>query len=211
MPLFDIRRNTSHRAASNSYEDRRRRIVESARQCFEQTSVDQTGIVDVTREAGIVRELFYYYFPDKESLRLAVAEQYAEEALALARLWCSEWRDCDWNKAHQAEEALASVVVHIRRYAFTSTGARGPMSYVLESEYPHYDFYHKLHTEMWRCFSFEPALQGLCATLRGRCSEEAVTDVLEFILFGIQGYLYEEPTIPDESLARMVIKLFLDD
>lgn len=211
MPIFDIRRNASHRAASNSYEDRRRRIVDSARQCFEQTSVDQTGIVDVTREAGIVRELFYYYFPDKESLRLAVAEQYAEEALALASMWCAEWRDCDWKETRQVQDALASIIGHVRNYAFTSTGARKPMSYVLESQYPHYDFYHKLHSVIWRIFSIEPALQGLCVVLRGQCSEEAVANVLELILFGIHGFLYEEPTISDEKLAQVVIKLFLDD
>jgi len=206
LPIFDIRRNANQHGGSG-YEKRRRQIVESARTCFERSSVEETAIVDITREAGIVRELFYYYFPDKESLRLAVAELYAEDALARVRDWCAEQHDCDWNDSSQVDHALASGIARMRSFAFDSNGKRGTMSYVLGSQYSHADFYHKLFFEIWHLYGDEPALKGLYSVFSTHTTLDTPLDLIEFIMFGLQGYIEDNPSISDETLARILLKM----
>ncbi len=172
-------------------------------------SVKETGIVTITREAGIVRELFYYYFPDKESLQLAVAELYADEAFESFGAWCDSWRGCDWGDTQQVEKALIDLIGRVREYSLTPTGERKPMSYVLHTPNPHADFYHKLNAELWRTFCDEPALKGFSSLFVGSAPADSALDFFELILLGIQSYIYEEATTTDAQVARVVFKMIL--
>ena len=56
----------------------RSRILATATELFERQTVARTYVADIMREENFTRELFYYYFANKESLVESVMEAYRE-------------------------------------------------------------------------------------------------------------------------------------
>ena len=54
-------------------------IVQAARKLYEQQGVAATTVKDIAREAGITRELVYYYFANKQAVTDAVLDDYVED------------------------------------------------------------------------------------------------------------------------------------
>jgi AcrR family transcriptional regulator len=74
-------------------EERRRQILDAARQVFSQKGLNATKVSDVAAAAGLSQGLVYHYFDSKDDLFMAVFEEwvasstysaYAEEVLAAA-------------------------------------------------------------------------------------------------------------------------------
>ena len=56
----------------------RNRILSTAMALFERQTVARTYVADIMRAENLTRELFYYYFADKDSLVESVVEAYRE-------------------------------------------------------------------------------------------------------------------------------------
>lgn len=84
------------------------KIVQIARLTFERDGVRSTTISTIMREAGITRELFYYYFKNKAQLIDAVLDAYAQDVAASVR----RWSDC----LDAGEEKFADLVGHLRAF-----------------------------------------------------------------------------------------------
>ena len=74
---------SGRRAGVNKYEGRKGLIARAARACLERKGVAKTSIADITREVDITRELFYYYYPNKDAVVTAVLDSYVSDARAL--------------------------------------------------------------------------------------------------------------------------------
>lgn len=68
-------------------EGKSEKIVRIARDIFEREGVRKTTISAIMREAGITRELFYYYFKNKPELIDAVLDSYADDVAADIKVW----------------------------------------------------------------------------------------------------------------------------
>ena len=63
-----------------SGDDRERAILATAERLLETHSVSDISVDDLARGAGISRPTFYFYFPSKEAVVLALLDRVAEEA-----------------------------------------------------------------------------------------------------------------------------------
>lgn len=71
-------------------EDRVKKIIAIARPMFEENGVRHTTVSAIMDEAGITRELFYYYFNNKKELVHAVLDDYASDIAANAQAWSDD-------------------------------------------------------------------------------------------------------------------------
>lgn len=60
-------------------EPRRTAIMASAKTLFLNQGIEHTSISMISKEAGVAKSLFYYYFETKEELVLAIIEEICEE------------------------------------------------------------------------------------------------------------------------------------
>lgn len=65
-----------------SGDDRERAILATAERLLEEKNVSEISVDDLARGAGISRPTFYFYFPSKEAVILALLDRVAEEARA---------------------------------------------------------------------------------------------------------------------------------
>ena len=71
---------SGRRGRQTKYEGRKGIIARAARAVLERKGIAKTSIADITREVNITRELFYYYFPNKDAVVAFVIEDYVSEA-----------------------------------------------------------------------------------------------------------------------------------
>lgn len=61
----------------------RERLIESARELARRRGFDRTSVADVLEHSGVGKGSFFYYFPSKEALGLAVLERDREEFMTM--------------------------------------------------------------------------------------------------------------------------------
>lgn len=64
---------------SKDPETRRQEIMDAARELFRSQGYDKTSIEDIVKEVNVAKGLFYYYFPKKEAILSAIADQFIDE------------------------------------------------------------------------------------------------------------------------------------
>jgi TetR/AcrR family transcriptional regulator, transcriptional repressor of aconitase len=71
---------------SAQYRDERRaHILEAARRCFVRDGFHQTSMQDLVREAGMSSGAVYRYFPSKDAMIVAIAEENLDQIVAIVR------------------------------------------------------------------------------------------------------------------------------
>ena len=71
------------RTARASGDDRERAILETAERLLEERPLREISVDDLARGAGISRPTFYFYFPSKDAVLLALLDRMIEEAGAV--------------------------------------------------------------------------------------------------------------------------------
>lgn len=64
---------------SKDPETRRQEIIEAARELFLSQGYDKTSVEDIVKKVSVAKGLFYYYFPKKEAILAAIADQFIDE------------------------------------------------------------------------------------------------------------------------------------
>jgi len=91
---------------SQEYRDERRaHILAAARRCFVRDGFHQTSMQDLVSEAGLSSGAVYRYFPSKDAMIEAIAEQNLEEVTAVLRDSLAS--------GLSVGEAMASVLYHV--------------------------------------------------------------------------------------------------
>lgn len=103
---------------NDACEQRRRDIVEAARQLFEERGLSRTSVKDIAERAGITRSLFYHYFPDKQAVTSAVLDDFVEDYIEALSIWNDE------RLAGEIEQALDGVVRVLRVSVFEGSSFR---------------------------------------------------------------------------------------
>lgn len=80
------------------HEDRRREIIQAAKDLFIKYGTEETSISQIIREVGVAHGLFYYYFKSKEEVMGAVVQSMSDdfhrELLEQIRLREGNFRAC---------------------------------------------------------------------------------------------------------------------
>lgn len=95
--------------------DRRKDLICSARELFEEKGLTRTNVKDITEHCGVSRALFYHYFPDKEAITSAVLDDFVDDFTESVRLW-------NENRVRgDVEGALRDCIKLVRRILFDAS------------------------------------------------------------------------------------------
>lgn len=170
-------------------------IAQAARCLYEERGVAKTTVKDIAAEAGVTRELVYYYFHGKREITAAVIDDYIEDLVESAMVW-NEGREFG-----MTEQSLRSCVQALRRALYDASGNDRPMIRVVE--------------ELGIRDAFD--LRAVRATVDAMfvcvVSEYAkfheveidlVYEMLCVVIFGLVGLLKLNPEITDEELMKAI-------
>lgn len=171
-------------------EDRVKKIIAIARPMFEKDGVKHTTISAIMDEAGITRELFYYYFSNKRELIEAVIDDYAIDVAANAKTWSD---DLDSGKAR-----FADLLAYMRRPIRGSQQSNDAMVAIvnetgLHSEMSDMVVNHVI--DMLKPTSF----YALCE----RCAPVSADKAIRFALDAAFTFAHQRLLVSDEEIAAL--------
>jgi TetR/AcrR family transcriptional regulator, ethionamide resistance regulator len=140
MPTVPARSLRGRRATRPSGDDRELAILATAERLLGERSLSEISTDDLARGAGISRPTFYFYFPSKDAVLLALLDRVVQEAdTAVARVpddLASDppryWRGCI-AAFHETFHAHRAVAVACAEMRVTNAEVRALWARVLES------------------------------------------------------------------------------
>ena len=178
--------------------DRKREIVECARELIEERGLAKTSVAAITQRMGVARTLFYHYFPAKEDLVAAVLDTYVDEFIAELKKWNRERVEGD------IEGALTSIVALLRNLLFDSDAAHRPFRRALATRENA-----ALYLQFVNRAADAAASYIVETTVRDydRQHEVRIDHIYEtfyMLTLGLIGYLRQHPDVSDEVLKDLI-------
>lgn len=170
-------------------------IVQAARKLYEQQGVACTTVKDIAREAGITRELVYYYFRNKQAVTEAVLDDYVEDLVESAIVW-NEMR-----KFGDTRGSLKKCIATFRRALYDAAGKPRPMIAVLEELGVRDEFDVRAVRETVDCINAHIVTEYAAYH---KVEIELVYEMFCVVIFGMVGLLKVKPDISDEALMKVV-------
>jgi AcrR family transcriptional regulator len=169
-------------------------IVLAARKLYESDGVASTTVKDIAAEAGVTRELVYYYFENKQAISDAVIDDYVEDLVESVILW---------NEQRQFGDAKGSLRACVRAFRHTLYGLNGPrpMLSVVDQMGRREEFDIRVVCETVDCLN--TYVMGEYTTYR-KVGIELVYEMFCVVIFGLVGLLKVKPDISDEALMKVV-------
>lgn len=173
--------------------NRRKEIVECARDLFEEQGLAKTSVRNITDRIGVTRTLFYHYFPDRDALVLAVLDSYVEDFLEALNIWNEGRRKGD------VEDALDGVVRLLRTVVFENGSFRRALA-SNENASLYIEFLNRVAENLSRAFIETTMANG---ALKGS-GIVYVEETFYVLIVGISGYMRSHPDADDEMLKDII-------
>lgn len=170
-------------------------IMLAARVLFETRGVANTSIKDITTEANITRELFYYYFKNKQAVIDAVFDDFVEDLVESALVW-NELREFGDTRG-----SLRKCMETFRRALQDKDGSPRPMFAVLD-ELGQRDAFRMRAVEE-TVGALDTYVVAEYATFH-KVEIELVYETFCVLLFGLVGMIRMKPDISTETLMKLV-------
>ncbi len=173
---------------------RREQIVQAALSLYERKGIDRTSVKDMTDAAGITRSLFYHYFNSKEDVTSAVLDRYVEGFAEEVRRWNEGRTEGD------VAGALRDGVKLVRALLFERDAFR---MLLLKDENAslYLRFAERSAQVIARYLSDETAADY--ARLH-RIEIKRLYESFYLLVFGLIGYLRQNPSATDEVIADLI-------
>lgn len=196
--------------SSEMFMRQRNHIVQCACKCFETKGVHKTSLADIAREAGITRELIYYYLSGKNEIIDCVCDLYVEDAIDTIMLWCDDQvssgavdRPMDGTLR---TEAIRGLIGSIRRFVFTNNGEYRPMFTVLAETSNKSKVMANVCDGVRQKLENHPAA-GFAQTLLPALANDPNGDILKFFAFGVVGLMDIQSFQNDEPIVALITNL----
>ncbi len=170
-------------------------IMQAARKLYETRGVAATTVKDIAAEAGITRELVYYYFANKRAITEAVLDDYIEDLVESAIVW---------NESRKFGDTLGSLrkcVAAMRRALYGVDGSPRPMARVLEELGVRDAFGVRAVRETVDCIDAHIVTEYAAYH---KVEIEFVYETFCMLIFGLVGLMKLKPDISDETLMKLV-------
>ncbi len=173
---------------------RREQIVQAALSLYERKGIDRTSVKDMTDAAGITRSLFYHYFNSKEDVTSAVLDRYVEGFAEEIRRWNEGRTEGD------VAGALRDGVKLVRALLFERDAFR---MLLLKDENAslYLRFAERSAQVIARYLADETAADY--ARLH-RIEIKRLYESFYLLVFGLIGYLRQNPSATDEVIADLI-------
>lgn len=170
-------------------------IMQAARKLYETRGVSPTTVKDIAEEAGITRELVYYYFANKRAITEAVLDDYIEDLVESAIVWNESRRFGD------TAGSLCKCIAAMRRSLYDATGAPRPMIRVLEELGVRDSFGVRAVRETVDCIDAHIVTEYAAYH---KVEIEFVYETFCMLIFGLAGLMKLNPDVSDETLMKLV-------
>lgn len=170
-------------------------IMQAARKLFETQGVKPTTVTAIAKETGITRELFYYYFANKQAVIDAVLDDYAADLIETLLVW-NETRSFGDTPA-----SLRKFVGALRRVFYDSEGQPRPMIGVLEELNMRDKFEVRAVHEAADCINEHVVSEY---ANYHKVEIEFVREMFCVVIFGLLGLMKMDPMIADDTLMAVV-------
>lgn len=170
-------------------------IMLAARSLFERQGVAKTTVKDVAAEAGVTRELVYYYFENKQAVIDAVLDDYVEDLVESVIVWNESRRFGD------TPGSLRACIATFRRALYDAEGNQRPMIAVLEELGVRDAFDVRAVRETVDCINDNIVAEYAAYH---QVEIEFVYDMFCVVIFGLVGLVKINPAISDEALMKVV-------
>lgn len=170
-------------------------IMLAARALFERRGVRVTTVKDIAAEAGVARELVYYYFENKQAVIDAVLDDYVEDLVESVVVWNESRRFGD------TEGSLRACIEAFRRALYDENGNPRPMIAVLEELGVRDAFDVRAVRETVGCLN-----DHIVAEYAAYHDVEIdfVYEMFCVVIFGLVGLVKINPHVSDEALMKVV-------
>lgn len=170
-------------------------IMLAARSLFERQGVAKTTVKDVAAEAGVTRELVYYYFENKQAVIDAVLDDYVEDLVESVIVWNESRRFGD------TPGSLRACIATFRRALYDAEGNQRPMIGVLEELGVRDAFDVRATRETADCLANHIAKEYAAYH---RIEIELVHEMFCVVIFGLVGLVKMNPRIEDDVLMKVI-------
>lgn len=170
-------------------------IMLAARALFEERGVGKTTVKDIAAEAGVTRELVYYYFENKQAVVDAVIDDYVEDLVESVLVWNESRVFGD------TPGSLRACIAAFRRALYDAEGNMRPMIGVLEELGVRDAFDVRAVRETVDCLN-DRVLAEYAAY--HDVEIEFVYEMFCVVIFGLVGLVKINPGIGDEALMKVV-------
>ncbi len=170
-------------------------IMQAARKLYETRGVAATTVKDIAEEAGITRELVYYYFANKRAITEAVLDDYIEDLVESAIVW-NESR-----KFGDTSGSLRKCIASMRRALYGADGSPRPMAGVLEELGVRDAFGIRAVRETVDCIDAHIVTEYAAYH---KVEIEFVYETFCMLVFGLVGLMKLKPDVSDETLMKLV-------
>ena len=180
---------------------RSKQIVDAAKELFGEKGIARTSVKDITEKAGITRSLFYHYFCDKEAVTNAVLDGYVQGFVEAVKEWnetrttgdvAGALKDCvemttalllERDTFRQLLLKPENAALYLR---FSQQSADALAHYLTDTTARDYAAMHKMEIDN-------------------------VYDTFYLLIFGLVGYVRQNPEASKEVIADLIAKtLHLD-
>ena len=170
-------------------------IMLAARLLFEQRGVGKTTVKDIATEAGVTRELVYYYFENKQAVVDAVLDDYVEDLVESVIVWNESRRFGD------TPGSLRACIATFRRALYDANGNLRPMIGVLEELGVRDAFDVRAVRETVDCINGNIVAEYAAYH---HVKIDLVYEMFCVVIFGLVGLVKINPDISDEALMKVV-------
>lgn len=170
-------------------------IMLAARALFEQQGVRATTVKDIAAEAGVARELVYYYFENKQAVIDAVLDDYVEDLVESVVVWNESRRFGD------TSGSLRACVETFRRALYDVGGSPRPMIAVLEELGVRDAFDVRAVRETVDCLNDHIVTEYAAYH---QVEIDFVYEMFCVVIFGLVGLVKLNPQVSDEALMKVV-------
>jgi AcrR family transcriptional regulator len=166
----------------------------AARSLFETRSVASTSVKAISEKAGITRELFYYYFDNKQTVIDAVVDDFVEDLVESVIVW-NEFRE-----SGDIRGALKACIEAFKRTLQDCRGPR-PMFVVLDELRRRDEVQQRAIQEIVNMLSTYVVPEYAA---HHKIEIEYVREMFCVLIFGLVGLIRMEPEISNERLTTIV-------
>ena len=168
----------------------------TARSLFERQGVRATTVKDIAAEAGVTRELVYYYFENKQAVIDAVLDDYVEDLVESVVVW-------NESRARSAirPDPFKTCIATFRRALYDAEGNQRPMIRVLEELGMRDSFDVRAVRETVDCIHDHIVVEY---AEYHHIEIDLVYEMFCVVIFGLVGLVKINPDISDEALMKVV-------
>ena len=175
-------------------DDRRTELVAAARDLYDEKGLTKTTVKDIADRCGVTRSLFYHYFSDKDAITSAVLDDYVDDFTEATQLWNEN------RTRHDVEGALRDCIKMVRRITFDSSRFRRMIA-SNENASLYLDFLSRA-TETLAAYVVDTTVQDYKQF--HTVEIDHVKETFYVLIFGLVGYLRNNPEVEDEVLMGIV-------